>query len=95
MQKIVRIPNFFPTTKLLKKKKKERKETSSSVLGEATLAVTAGGGRGCALHVLVENGLESLISVYHGAEHQGLEGGDTVAEPTWPGWRRTRPPTPR
>lgn len=32
----------------------------------------------------------------HGTEHQGLEGGDdTVAEPRRPGWRKTRPPTPR
>lgn len=51
------------------------KVTSGRVLGGATSAVAAGRRRRRRdFHVLAEDGLEGLVSVHHGAEHQRLAG---------------------
>lgn len=55
---------FLPTTKVFKK--------AGQGPGEAALAVAAGRRGRRDLHVLAENGLEGLVPVHHGAEHQRL-----------------------
>lgn len=60
---------------------KRNKTKPSRVREEAALAVAAGSCRRGDFHVLAENGLEGLVSMHHGTEHQRLAGGNAVAEP--------------
>lgn len=100
LQKIRRMSNCFSTIKLLKKKtkkkprktKKTEQNPSGFVAGEATLAVAA---RRCGrrdFQVLAENGLEGLVSMHHGTEHQRLAGWRRRGDPARPGWREDKTP---
>lgn len=57
-----------------RKTKKTEQNPSGFVAGEATLAVAARRCGRCDFQVLAENGLEGLVSMHHGTEHQRFLG---------------------
>lgn len=78
--------------KKTRKTKKTEQNPSGFVAGEATLAVTA---RRCGrrdFQVLAENGLEGLVSMHHGTEHQRLAGWRRRGDSARPGWREDKTP---